>query len=150
MGPTVLFVLIQLGFLMSFELTVSPGGGSPIFKQIVDQVRLAAATGRLGQGQQLPSVRALAERLVVNPNTIAKAYAELAREGILDLQQGRGAFIAKPRQIYTKTERLRRIEPLVEALANEGVGLGFTQAELVEALEAKLNRLCPAQQGKAP
>jgi len=135
---------------MTLDLQISPGSGSPIFKQIVDQVRLGVATGRLSAGDQLPSVRALAERLVVNPNTIAKAYTELAREGIIDSQQGRGAFIAKPRQIYTKTERLRRIEPLIDALANEGVGLGFTRDELVEALEEKLNKLRPAQQGKAP
>ncbi|MGD0463313.1 MAG: GntR family transcriptional regulator [Tepidisphaeraceae bacterium] len=128
---------------MGFEFDVSPGSGNPIFKQIADQVRLAVATGRLKPGEQLPSVRALAERLVVNPNTIAKAYGELSREGIIDGQQGRGVFITPPRQIYTKTERLRRISPLVDALINEGLSLGFSSNELVESLQQKLAKLTP-------
>jgi GntR family transcriptional regulator len=126
---------------MPFEIQITPGSASPIFRQIVDQVRLAAATGRLVEGDQLPSVRTLADRLLVNPNTIAKAYTELSREGIIDSQQGRGAFVAKSRQVYTKSERLRRLEPLLEALATEGVALGFGGGELVELLEARLARL---------
>lgn len=135
---------------MTFEFLISPGSTVPLFKQIVDQVRLGVATGKLSAGDQLPSVRALAERLVVNPNTIAKAYSELAREGMIEAQPGRGAFIAKPRQIYTKAERLRRIDPLIEALAAEGVALGFGCAELIEALENKFGKLNPAslQPGK--
>jgi GntR family transcriptional regulator len=126
---------------MGFEFIFSPGSASPIFRQIVDQVRLAVATGKLKAGEQLPSVRALAERLVVNPNTIAKAYGELARGGIIDGQQGRGVFIAPPRQIYTKAERLRRIGPLIDALISEGLSLGFAPEELVDSLQQKLARL---------
>ncbi len=129
---------------MGFQFDISPGSASPIFKQIVDQVRLAVATGKLTAREQLPSVRALAERLVVNPNTIAKAYGELAREGIIDSQQGRGVFIAPPRQMYTKAERLRRIAPLVDALINEGLSLGFSSDELVESVQQKLAKLTPA------
>jgi len=136
---------------MEFSFTISPGTPSPIFRQIIDQVRLAAVTGRLLPGAQLPSVRALAEQLVVNPNTVAKAYGELAREGIIDGQQGRGVFIAEPRQIYTKPERSRRIEPLVEALANEGISLGFTPDELIESLRRRLAKInVPPPSGRKP
>ena len=103
---------------MPFEIQITPGGASPIFRQIVDQVRLAAATGRLMAGDQLPSVRALAERLLVNPNTIAKAYGELSREGIIESQQGRGASVLgimrfprriepdqKPEQLYGEPDQ---------------------------------------------
>lgn len=135
---------------MPFDLQISAGSGAPIFRQIVDQVRLAVATGRLVDGDALPSVRALAEKLIVNPNTIAKAYAELSREGIIETQQGKGVFIARPRQMYTKAERLRRIEPYIEALAHEGVALGFTAAELVESVQSRLDKLglFDVQQGK--
>jgi GntR family transcriptional regulator len=126
---------------MPIDLTSSPGSATPIFKQIVDQVRVAVATGKLKAGEQLPSVRALAERLVVNPNTIAKAYAELSREGIIDGQHGRGVFVAPPRQMYTKAERLRRIAPLVEALVNEAVPLVFSADEIVELLRQKLTKM---------
>jgi GntR family transcriptional regulator len=123
---------------MEFELNILPGGGVPIFRQIVDQVRLAAATGRLAPGEALPSVRAAAEKLLVNPNTVAKAYGELAREGIIEGQQGRGMFVAPPRQIYTKTERVRRLAPLADALVNEGLSLGFTPAEVDELFQQRL------------
>jgi GntR family transcriptional regulator len=132
---------------MEFPFAISAGTASPIFKQIVDQVRLAVVSGRLVAGMQLPSARALAERLLVNPNTIARAYGELSREGIIDTQQGRGVFIAEPRQIYTNAERARRIEPLVEALANEGIALGFAPDELLESLRRRLARMdAPASQ----
>jgi GntR family transcriptional regulator len=123
---------------MNLDLVITPGTGVAIFRQIVDQIRLAAATGGLKEGTALPSVRALAERLVINPNTVAKAYAELARERVIETQQGKGVFIAVPRQMYTKTERLRRIDPLLDALAVEGLSLGFSSQELVDSLRQKL------------
>jgi GntR family transcriptional regulator len=126
---------------MAFEFNISPGGASPIFRQIVDQVRLAIATHRLAPGDQLPSVRALAERLVVNPNTIAKAYGELAREGVIDAQQGRGVFIAPPRRMYTKAERLRRLAPLIDAVVHEALSLGFSPQELMESIQQRLTKL---------
>src|ERR1700683_844562 len=115
---------------MSIDWKISPGGSSPIFRQIVDQVRLAVATGRLTAGGQLPRGRGLAERLLVNPNTFARAYGDLTREGILDGQMGRGVFIASPRQVFTKSERLRRLSPLVDSLVNEGLSLGFAPPEI--------------------
>jgi GntR family transcriptional regulator len=126
---------------MAFELQISPGATSPIFKQVVDQVRLGVATGKLTAGDQLPSVRALAERLLVNPNTVARAYAELARDGTIDSQPGRGVFVARPRQVYTRSERLRRLEPFIEALLNEGISLGFSGEELRQAVESAIERL---------
>lgn len=136
---------------MEFSFLITPGAGSPIFRQIVDQVRLAVVTGKLLPGTQLPSVRALAEQLVVNPNTVAKAYGELAREGVIDGQQGRGVFIAPPRQIYTRAERSRRVEPLVEALANEGIALGFAPDELIEQLRRRLAKMdVPPPTGRKP
>ena len=128
---------------MPLDLHISPGSATPIFKQIVDQVRLALATETLATGEQLPSVRVLAERLVLNPNTIARAYAELARDGLIETQQGKGVFVAsRPRApMYTKTERLRRLEPSLAALVHEAIALGVPPGELTEALEKKLARL---------
>jgi len=126
---------------MGFDFNISPGGGSPIFRQIVDQVRLGIVTRRLAAGDQLPSVRVLAERLLVNPNTIAKAYGELAREGVIDARQGRGVFIAPLRQMYTKPERIRRLSPLIDAMVNEALSLGFSPGELIESVEQRLAKL---------
>jgi len=79
------------------EIRVAPGGSRPIYRQIIDQVRQAVATEELAVGDALPSVRRLAEDLVVNHNTVAKAYAELVREGVLESQHGRGVFVANAR-----------------------------------------------------
>ena len=125
---------------MALDLHISPGSAAPIFRQIVDQVRLAVATEALAPGEQLPSVRALAERLVLNPNTVARAYADLARDGLIETQHGKGVFVAsRPRApMYTKAERLRRLEPVLTALVHEAVALNVPPPELIEALEKKL------------
>ena len=134
---------------MPLDLQISPGGASPIFRQIVDQVRLGARVGRLSAGEQLPSVRALAEKLVVNPNTIAKAYAELIRDGVIESQPGRGVFVAEVRDVYSRAERIRRIDPLVDALVNEGIALGFTSEQLTSAVQQRCQQVAgKARQGK--
>lgn len=126
---------------MKFKLAISPGASAPIYKQIIDQVRLAASTGKLDPGDQLPSVRTLAEELVVNPNTVARAYAELVRDGVLEARHGKGAFVAPRRRVFTKQERLRRLEPVLQGFVNEALGLGFTPQEIREAIESKLELL---------
>ena len=91
--------------MATFHLNVTTGAGTPIYRQIIDQVRLGVATGALRPGQAMPSVRSLAERLVVNANTVVKAYAELVRDGVLEAQQGMGFFVAEKRQIWRKQGR---------------------------------------------
>ena len=79
--------------MISFSL--DPKSGVPIYRQIQDQVRYGIASGRLRPGEQLPTVRALAVDLAVNPNTVIKAYTELERQGILTTEQGSGTFVAQ-------------------------------------------------------
>ncbi len=85
----------------------------------------------------------MAEELVINPNTVARAYGDLIREGVLEARKGKGVFAARRRPAFTKTERLRRLETSLEAFINEGLYLGFTSDELREALERKLARFDP-------
>ncbi len=119
---------------------ISTGSNTPIYQQITEQVRLAVTTGRLQVGDQLPSVRALAEELVVNPNTVARAYGELMREGLLESRAGRGVFITPKRKIYSRAEGWRRLESLLHALIGEAMILDFTPEELREAFEDKLSQ----------
>src|SRR5215469_4498256 len=125
----------------SFNIEVSTGSSTPIYKQITDQVRMAVASGRLNVADQLPSVRALAEELVINPNTVARAYADLAREGIIEARQGRGVFIIQKRRVFSRGEARRRLEPLMDALIAEAFALDFTPDELKESLGNKLDQL---------
>ena len=108
------------------------GSGVPIYRQIADQIARGVANGKLEIGQPLPSVRQLARDLVINPNTVAKAYAELVDAGILETQAGRGFYVAKRRQVYTKAERMRRLDEAIEALINLSVSLDVSPEETMD------------------
>src|SRR5262249_22280712 len=121
------------------HISVTTGSGTPIYRQIVEQVRLGVATGALSPGDPLPSVRSLADRLVINANTVAKSYAELVRDGVLDSQQGLGFFVAnKKRHVYSRAEGLRRLQQALDAFVHEAVFLDFTVEEIRKALDDKL------------
>ena len=106
-------------------IQVATGDARPIGRQIVDAVRMKIATGELVQGDQLPSVRGLAQQLMLNPNTVAKAYAELTTEGWLESRQGTGLFVAARRQRLSDAERERRLDDAVGRFINDVVPLGF-------------------------
>jgi len=125
---------------VSLSIVISTGSDTPIYRQITDQVRLAVATGRLAIADQLPSVRALAEELVVNPNTVARAYADLAREGLIESRAGRGVFVIRKRKVFTREEGWRRLEPLIESLIGEAMAMDFGREELRAAIERRLDQ----------
>lgn len=132
---------------MNFTVAISTGSKVPIYKQITDQVWQAVSTGKLAVGDQLPSVRALAEQLVVNPNTVARAYTDLTRDGLIESKAGRGVFIAQKRKVFTREEGRRRLEPLLEAAIGEAIALDFTHEELKQAFERKLCEWKPVKGG---
>jgi len=127
--------------MASFHISVATGTGTPIYRQIIEQVRLAVATGALGPRDALPSVRGLAEQHVINPNTVAKAYAELVREGVLESHHGKGFFVAEKRQIYSRAERVRRLQQARDAFVHEAVFLDFTPEQITKAVDEKLDEL---------
>lgn len=114
---------------MAIRFHITTSSTTPIFRQIVEQVRTAVATGKLVTGDGLPSVRALASELVVNPNTVAKAYAELCRDGVTEARRGRGVFVARQRQVLSKAERNRRLTELAAVFVREATLLGFSREE---------------------
>jgi GntR family transcriptional regulator len=122
----------------TFHINITTGAGTPIYRQIVEQVRLAVATGTLVAGDDLPSVRSLAERLMINFNTVAKAYAELVRDGVLESLQGKGFFVAPKRQIFSRAERLRRLRQALDAFVHEAIFLDFSADEIRNAVDEKL------------
>jgi GntR family transcriptional regulator len=126
---------------MPITISILTGSNVSIYRQIIDQVCAAAFAGRIPDDEPLPSVRALAEELLINPNTVSRAYCELAREGILESRPGKGMFISKRRQIYSKTERKRRIDQSVTSLVTEGLMLGFTAEEIVGLVASKTKEL---------
>ena len=133
---------------MPVAFNISTGSNKPIYQQLTDQVRLAVTNGKLAVGDQLPSVRALAEELVVNPNTVARAYGELTREGLLESRAGRGVFITHKRKVFSRAEAWRRLDPLLDALIGEAMILDFTRDELRAEFEDKLSKWKQPKGGK--
>jgi len=126
---------------MSLTISISPASDVPIFRQIVQQVYRGVASGRLKVGEQLPSVRVLAEELVINPNTVARAYQDLIREGVLESQSGRGVFITERRQVFSEKERVRRLEHAAEQLCHEAILLDSGIGEIRAVVDAKWKEL---------
>ena len=120
---------------------IVPGDSRPIFKQIVDALRLQVVTGELAVGTQLPSVRGLAQQLTVNPNTVSKAYQELTALGLVESQPGRGLFVAPRRQLFSEDERNRRLNEALEGLVAEVIGLDYPRGEIVRRLDQKLKEI---------
>ena len=126
---------------MALELRVTPGSPTPIYRQIVDQIRHGVAGGLRRTGDALPSIRGLAEQLVVNANTVAKAYSELVRDGVIESRQGRGYFVADRRQIYSDAERNRRLEGALQSFLSDALVLNFTADEIRSAIDRGLRSI---------
>lgn len=124
-------------------IQIATGDTRPIARQIVDAVRMKIATGELRPGDQLPSVRGLAQQLLVNPNTVAKAYAELTGEGWLDTRPGLGLFVAAPRQRLSEEERERRLDEAVDRFVHEVAAIDYPPAAAVQRLQQALQVLSP-------
>jgi GntR family transcriptional regulator len=119
------------------EFAVAVASGVPIYQQISEQICAGIARGRLIADERLPSVRELSQSLVVNPNTVARAYTELERDGTLYTRPGTGVFVSPMRALASKAERGRRIEKLVDMVLINAVRLGCTFAEVIELLEER-------------
>jgi GntR family transcriptional regulator len=117
-----------------FRFSLDIQSGVPVYRQIIDQVQAGIATGALGSGHQLPTVRQMAVDLAINPNTVLRAYRELEIRGVLETQQGTGTFISHRKVEQNHSERERQLEQLVsEFVARAGAG-GFTLQDVAEVL----------------
>ena len=124
-------------------IQIATGDPRPIGKQILDAVRMKIATGELATGDQLPSVRGLAQQLTINPNTVATAYAELTTEGRLESRQGMGLYVAAPRQRLSDAERERRLDGAIGRFAAEVIPLGFPAGEVQARVAEEFRQLAP-------
>lgn len=119
----------------------------PIYRQLIEQVREGVARGRLQAGERLPSVRQLSKELVVNPNTIARAYTELERDGVLNTRPGLGVFVANSPSALTLEARRSRVAALVDRLLTEAVHLGFGSDDVVAMLTERMQKFQFAKEG---
>jgi GntR family transcriptional regulator len=117
---------------------VRPESGEPIYYQLIRQIKHAVTSGLLNPGDQMPTVRELAARLLINPNTAARAYRELIHDGVLAATQGGGTFVKMEPQPLVRTERERRLEPFIQQLVAEAQVLGISDEGLLRQIKAAL------------
>jgi GntR family transcriptional regulator len=116
----------------------NPSSGVPIYLQLMEQVKHGIETGALRPGDQLPGIRPLAEELVINPNTVAKAYRELEHEGVIELRHGAGAFVSANARAKKTTEKAIAGQSAVTAVIEKLRKSGMTDEEIRRLFEAEL------------
>src|SRR6478736_6668649 len=129
------------------DIHISPHDGVPIYLQIVGQVKYLLASGRLAPGEELPAIRVLADRLVVNPNTIARAYRELEVAGVVEKRRTAGTYVADAGSPLARRERLRILTGRVDALLAEARQLGVRTDDVIDLIRQRDERLQPESEG---
>ncbi|MCF6284140.1 MAG: GntR family transcriptional regulator [Candidatus Hydrogenedentes bacterium] len=122
------------------QLHITPGDGAPIYRQIIDQVKNLVAAGRLKPGDEMPTIRALAQQLLINPNTVARSYRELEAQGILLSRQGSGTVLADGGSPLARSERMRMLTTQVDKLLTEAQQLGFDQDTVLDLVKKRYKR----------
>ncbi len=123
------------------QLHINTSDGQPIYRQIVQQIKLLAASGRLRPGDELPPIRKLAEELLINPNTVARAYRELETAGILESRQGSGTRVAANGSPLNQREKTRLLTERADALLAEARQLGIDFDDVMSLLKKRRGRM---------
>jgi GntR family transcriptional regulator len=127
------------------QLHVSTGDGVPIYLQIANQVKYLVAGGRLAPGDELPAIRVLAHQLLVNPNTVARAYLELERGGVVQKRHGSGTYISDAGSPLARKERLKILFERVDALVAEARHLEVDSQELIRLIKERSQSIQPKE-----
>src|SRR5689334_1536489 len=127
------------------QLHLSAHDGLPIYRQIVNQVKYLVAAGRLAPGEELPPIRTLAEQLVVNPNTVARAYLELERAGIVNKRHGSGTYVSDSGSPLKRAERRRVLSERIDALLAEARHLQVELEEVVQLINERARAMQPEE-----
>ena len=124
---------------MAVWIQILSGSNEPIYSQIVEQIRQAMAKGQLGTGEKLPAVRKLASDLVVNPNTVAKAYTLLEQAGMVTTKSGSGTFVADPKMRTSDSADMNILFERTDALIGRALNLGINRDDLIKMFSDRVN-----------
>ncbi|MCH7725912.1 MAG: GntR family transcriptional regulator [Planctomycetes bacterium] len=119
------------------HIEISLQDGVPIYRQIVNQVKYLIASGQLGAGEEIPAIRALAQQLLVTPNTVVKAYGELESEGLVYKRRGAGTYVADIKSPLARREQKRILAKRADVLLAEASQLNFTFDEVLDLLRSR-------------
>lgn len=120
------------------ELIISNASSKPIYEQITGQIKAMILSGELAEGEQLPSIRALANSLRVSAITTKRAYADLEADGFIETVQGKGSFVAGGNAELIREEQLRQVEELMGQAVDAGRAMGLSRTELTEMFTLQL------------
>jgi len=123
------------------QIHISTQDGVPVYLQIVNQVKYLVAAGRLAPGEEMPSVRALAEQLVINPNTVARAYLELERAGLVVKRHGSGTYVSEEGSPLARKERMKILTQRADALLAEAQHMDVALDEVLTLLKDRYKNL---------
>jgi GntR family transcriptional regulator len=132
------------------RIHISSSDGVPIYLQIVNQVKYLVASGALVPGEEVPPIRVLAEKLVVNPNTVARAYRELEAAGVVEKRRTAGTFVSEAGSPLARRERLKILTERIDALLAEARQMGIDVSEIVELIARRDLAMKPQQIGETP
>jgi GntR family transcriptional regulator len=124
--------------LKSLHLQIDPLSGIPVYRQIMDQVRYYVGSGVLEPGDQLPSIRDLAQRLAVNPTTVVKAYGELQHGQVIEMRHGKGVFVAERAIRVSDREREKALRRMARQLAVEASQMKASAAQVLKIVQEEL------------
>ncbi|MDR3621326.1 MAG: GntR family transcriptional regulator [Paludisphaera borealis] len=119
------------------RIHISTNDGIPIYLQIVNQVKYLVASGRLAAGEELPPIRVLAEQLVVNPNTVARAYRELEGAGLVEKRRTAGTYVSDNGSRLARGERLKILAERIDALLAESRQLGVSIEDVLDLIQKR-------------
>lgn len=126
------------------QLHITTADGVPIYQQIVNQVKYLVASGRLSPGDEMPPIRVLAEQLIVNPNTVARAYRELETAGIVEKRRTAGTYVSEQGSPLARKERMKILTERVDALLAEARQMDVSFDYLVKLLEKRNESMTPS------
>ena len=119
------------------EIAIDIKSGVPFYRQIIEQIKFAIASGELEPGDRLPTVRQLAVDLSINPNTVIRAYRELEIEGVLDTQQGSGTFVGNEKPEVNRLEKQRMLDQILTELLARASSYGLSLDDVLEGLRQR-------------
>jgi len=125
---------------MALWIQISPGSNEPIYGQIVAQASRAIATGEVSIGDKLPAVRVLAGELVINPNTVARAYGVLERQGLVSTKTGSGTFVADPKLRHADAGRLNILTERMDNIITQALNIGLSEHDIKRTFEDRLKK----------
>jgi len=125
---------------------INPHSGVPVYRQMIDQVKYYVASDALKAGDQLPSIRELAQSLTINPTTVVRVYTELEREGVIEMRHGKGAFVTASGRRMTANELDKTLRRLARHLAVEATQMGAPASQVLKVVREELADLRDAEE----